>query len=39
MPIKTYNSIGKIKKYYTFLQQVYKIIYNEFHDISIEISL
>jgi hypothetical protein len=39
MPIEAYNSIGKVERYYTFLRQVYKIIYNEFHDISIKINL
>jgi hypothetical protein len=39
IPVETYNSIGKIKRYYTFLQQVYKIICNELHDTSIKISL
>jgi hypothetical protein len=39
MLVETYNSIGKIERYYTFLQQVYKIIYNKLHNTSIEISL
>jgi hypothetical protein len=39
MPVETYNSIRKVKRYYTFLRQVYKIIYNEFHNTSIKISL
>jgi hypothetical protein len=26
VPIKAYNSIGKVKRYYTLLQQAYKII-------------
>jgi hypothetical protein len=39
MPIKAYNSIGKIKRYYVFLQQVYEIIYNEFRDTNTKISL
>jgi hypothetical protein len=37
--IEAYNSIGKIKRYYVFLRQIYKIIYNEFRDISAEMSL
>jgi hypothetical protein len=39
MPVETYNSVRKIKRYYTFLQQIYKIICNEFHDTSIKINL
>jgi hypothetical protein len=26
VPIKAYNSIGKVERYYTLLRQVYKII-------------
>jgi hypothetical protein len=39
MLVETYNSIGKIKRYYAFLQRVYKIIYDELYDTSIKISL
>jgi hypothetical protein len=39
MPVKAYNSIGKIERYYAFLQQVYKIICDELHDTSVKISL
>jgi hypothetical protein len=39
MPVETYNSIGKVERYYTLLQQVYKIICNEFHDTSIKMNL
>jgi hypothetical protein len=39
IPVEAYNSIGKIKRYYTFLQQVYKIICDELHDTSVEVSL
>jgi hypothetical protein len=39
MLVEAYNSIGKIKRYYAFLQQVYKIICNEFRDTSAEASL
>jgi hypothetical protein len=39
MPIKAYNSVGKVEKYYALLQQVYKIICNEFHDTSVKINL
>jgi hypothetical protein len=39
MPVETYNSIGKVEWYYAFLRQVYEIIYNEFRDTNIEVSL
>jgi hypothetical protein len=39
MPIEAHNSIGKIKRYHTPLQQVYKIIYDKFRDTSAKISL
>jgi hypothetical protein len=39
MPVKAYNFVGKVEKYYTLLQQIYKIIYNEFRNISIKVSL
>jgi hypothetical protein len=39
MPVEAYNSIGKVKRYYAFLRQVYKIIYNEFRDTSTKINL
>jgi hypothetical protein len=39
IPVEAYNSIGKIKQYYIFLQQVYKIICNKFRDTSTETSL
>jgi hypothetical protein len=39
MPVKAYNSIGKIKQYHAFLRQVYEIIYDEFRDTNAEISL
>jgi hypothetical protein len=39
IPVEAYNSIRKIKQYYTPLQQVYKIIYNEFRDTSTKASL
>ena len=32
VPIKAHNSIGKVEKYYTLLQQAYKIIQNELVD-------
>ena len=41
VPIEAYNSIRKVKKYYTPLQQVYKIIWDKFTDkqVNKEISL
>jgi hypothetical protein len=39
IPVEAHNSIGKIKRYYVFLQQVYKIIYDKFRDTSAEASL
>jgi hypothetical protein len=39
MPIEVYNFVRKVKRYYTFLQQIYKIIYDKFRDTSIEMSL
>jgi hypothetical protein len=39
MLVKAYNSIRKVKQYYTFLQQVYEIIYNELRDINAKMSL
>jgi hypothetical protein len=39
MPVKTYNSIRKVERYYVFLRQVYEIIYDELRDTNIKISL
>jgi hypothetical protein len=39
MPVEAYNSIEKIKQYYTLLQQVYKIIYDKLRDTSTKASL
>jgi hypothetical protein len=39
MLVKAYNFIRKIERYYIFLQQVYKIIYDELRDTSAKISL
>jgi hypothetical protein len=39
MPVKTYNSIRKVERYYVFLRQVYEIIYDELRDTSAEMSL
>jgi hypothetical protein len=39
MPVEAYNSIKKVERYYAFLRQVYKIIYNKFRDTSAKTSL
>jgi hypothetical protein len=39
IPVETYNFVGKIKRYYTLLQQVYKIICNEFRNTSAKMNL
>jgi hypothetical protein len=39
IPIEAYNSIRKVERYYTFLQQVYEIIYNEFRDTNTKMNL
>jgi len=39
MAIKVYNSIGKVKQYYTPLRRVYKIISLELKDASEELTL
>jgi hypothetical protein len=39
MPVETYNSIGKVERYYIPLRQIYKIICDEFRDTSTKISL
>jgi hypothetical protein len=39
VPVEAYNSIGKIERYNISLQQVYKIICDEFRDTSAEVSL
>jgi hypothetical protein len=41
VPVETYNSINKIKQYYSLLQRAYKIIYNELRNTktSTEVSL
>jgi hypothetical protein len=39
MPVKAYNSIGKIKQYYIFLRQVYEIICNKLRDTNAEVNL
>jgi hypothetical protein len=37
--VETYNSIRKVKRYYIFLQQIYKIICNKLRDTSTKTSL
>ena len=37
VPIETYNSIGKIERYYILLYYAYKILYNEDLSLSLEI--
>ena len=39
IPIKVYNSIRKVKRYYTLLCRVYKIISLELEDTSKELTL
>jgi len=39
VPVKAYNSIRKIKQYYTLLRRVYKIISLELKDASEELTL
>ena len=39
VPIKAYNSIGKVEWYYILLHRVYKIISSELKDISEELIL
>jgi len=39
VPIKAYNSIGKVERYYTPLHRVYKIISLELEDTSKELTL
>jgi len=39
VPIKAYNSIGKVERYYTPLRRVYKIISLELENASKELTL
>jgi len=39
VPVKAYNSIGKVERYYTLLRRVYKIISLELEDASEELTL
>ena len=39
VPVKAYNSIGKVERYYILLRRVYKIISLELKDVSEELTL
>jgi len=39
VPIKVYNSIGKVERYYTLLRHIYKIISLKLEDASKELTL
>jgi hypothetical protein len=39
VPIKVYNSIGKVERYYVLLRRVYKIISLELKGVSKELTL
>ena len=39
VPIKVYNSIRKVERYYTLLRRIYKIISLELEDVSKELTL
>jgi len=39
VPIKAYNSVGKVERYYTLLCRVYKIISLELENASKELTL
>ena len=39
VPIKVYNSIRKVERYYALLRRVYKIISLELEDVSKELTL
>jgi hypothetical protein len=39
VPVKAYNSIGKVERYYTPLRYIYKIISLELKDASEELTL
>jgi hypothetical protein len=39
VPVKAYNSIRKVKRYYALLRRVYKIISLELEDASKELTL
>jgi len=39
VPVKAYNSIRKVKRYYILLRRVYKIISLKLEDVSKELTL
>ena len=39
VPIKVYNSVGKVERYYILLRRVYKIISLELKGVSEELTL
>ena len=39
VPVKVYNSIRKVERYYTLLRRIYKIISLELEDVSKELTL
>jgi hypothetical protein len=40
MPVKAYNNIGKVERYYVLLRRAYKIIHNKFqNNTSIKLAL
>jgi len=39
VPIKVYNSVRKVKQYYTLLRRIYKIISLELEDASKKLTL
>jgi len=39
VPIKAYNSVRKVERYYTLLRRIYKIISLELEDTSKELTL
>jgi hypothetical protein len=39
MPVEAYNSVRKVERYHTLLQQAYKIICDKFRDTSAKTSL
>ena len=39
VPVKVYNSVGKVERYYALLRRVYKIVSSELEDASKELTL
>ena len=39
VPVKAYNSVRKVERYYVLLRRVYKIISSELEDASEELTL